>query len=66
SILGLSRLSFKAYISFQKLESLTQYSASPEELKAEKSHLDHCLDEMKVMTGQLLESERAIKTDKAS
>lgn len=60
ALIGISRLSFRAYVSLQKIESLNASSNSTEDAIKEKEHLDKCLAEMRSVTIALLDSERAI------
>ncbi len=66
ALLGLSRLSFKAYISMQKIESLGQMPEFTQEKAQEKIRLDQYMEAMKAMTHQVLSSEKAMQAGKTS
>ncbi len=66
SVLMMSRLCFRAYVSIQKIETLSLSPGMIEERKKEKEHLDRQMDEMKAVTTQLLSIESDLQKDRQS
>lgn len=66
SLLTMSRLCFRAYVSIQKIETLSQSQGMVEERKKEKEHLDQQMEDMKAVTTQLLAIESDLQKDRQS
>ena len=60
ALLGLARLTFKAYVSIQKIEALSDPGSATPQRTEEAAHLDRCVAEIRLMTMHLLQSERAV------
>lgn len=61
AVLSLSKLSFRAYVSIQKIRALSSATVSPQERKREEDHLDTCMNDIRKATAALLDSERTLK-----
>jgi CheY-like chemotaxis protein len=61
AVLDLSRLSFRAYVSLEKLLSASTTQMAPDLLAKEKSLLDRCMQQMKQAMAALLSSERNLR-----